>query len=479
MLKPLPIKDHLISDSRLLWSGCILMSFAAALISDLYLLAAIPFVLLFALVVIRDYRSLYYLFYLVIPFSVEVYLPNGLGTDLPSEPLMWALTALGLLLFISKSWSHTDIRRYRTPITALIILHVLWIAFSIIYSSDPLRSTKFLLAKIWYVIPFYFMTIHVLKSNDSLIKAFKILIAMLTLAMVYVFFRHAAEEFSFTTSNNVVQPFFRNHVNYACMVVLILPYLFLLFVRSNHKMMYTGLLLFYLICIYFSFTRAAILSVGIGIGAYYIIKLKLVRPVLLAASIIAILGLFYLRYDNNFLELAPNFEKTITHEKFDNLIEATYKMEDISTMERLYRWVAGFEMVGERPVFGFGPNNFYINYEQYALSAFQTYVSDNPDQSGVHNYYLMTAVDQGLPGLFIFLALLFVTLILGEKAFHSSVHQEDRQIIMTALVSLIIIMSLNLINDMMETDKVGSFFFIAIAIVNIYHYKSQIRGLEK
>jgi O-antigen ligase len=154
-------------------------------------------------------------------------------------------------------------------------------------------------------------------------------------------------------------------------------------------------------------------------------------------------------------------------------------MEDISTMERLYRWVAGFEMVGERPVFGFGPNNFYINYEQYALSAFQTYVSDNPDQSGVHNYYLMTAVDQGLPGLFIFLALLFVTLILGEKAFHSSVHQEDRQIIMTALVSLIIIMSLNLINDMMETDKVGSFFFIAIAIVNIYHYKSQIRGLEK
>ena len=79
-----------------------MLFFAVALISDLYVLAAVPFLILFTLMVFKDYRSLYYLFYLVIPFSIEVYLPNGLGTDLPSEPLMWALTGLGLILFVSK-----------------------------------------------------------------------------------------------------------------------------------------------------------------------------------------------------------------------------------------------------------------------------------------------------------------------------------------------------------------------------------------
>ena len=473
MLNQINKEGTWVSDPKIWWSVIILFSFSIALISDLYLLAAIPFLGLFGLELYKDYRILYYLFLLIIPFSVEVYLPNGLGTDLPSEPLMWAITGLGLLLFISKSWSNTNISKYNTPITGLLLAHLLWICFCIIFSTDPIRSFKFLLAKIWYVVPFYFMTIHVLKHRLDIIKAFKMLIGALTLAMVYVFIRHAGEGFSFATSNNVVQPFFRNHVNYACMVVLVLPYLVLLTVRSNHKLLYAGLILFYLMCIYFSFTRAAILSVGIGIGAYYIVRFKLVRPVLTIGFMAVIMGLVYLRIDNNFLELAPNFEKTITHEKFDNLIEATYKMEDISTMERLYRWVAGFEMVGDRPITGFGPNNFYINYEQYALSAFQTYVSDNPDQSGVHNYYLMTAVDQGIPGLAIFISFIFIALILGEKAYHRLVDDNDRHILMAALVSLIIILSLNLINDMLETDKVGSFFFIAIAIINIFYHKSK------
>jgi O-antigen ligase len=98
------------------------------------------------------------------------------------------------------------------------------------------------------------------------------------------------------------------------------------------------------------------------------------------------------------MDFAPNFERTITHTEFDNLIEATYKLEDISSMERVYRWMAGIEMIKDRFWFGFGPGTFYSNYKAYSISRFQTYVSDNPDQSGIHNYFLMTWVEQGFIG---------------------------------------------------------------------------------
>jgi O-antigen ligase len=463
-------------NDQLIWSLIIIISLTVALISDIYLVGLVPFVLLVLYVVVSDYSILYYLFFLILPFSIEVYLPNGLGTDLPSEPIMWCLTGLGLLIFISKSWQGKTLHKYMNPITFMLIAHLTWLTFTVMTATDATRSFKFLLAKIWYVIPFYFLTIHFLKSNVDVRKMFKLLIASLTISMIYVIINHAAEGFSFKTSNDVVQPFFRNHVNYAAMLVLLVPYVLMGAWFSKRKWIYGLLILFFIVCIYFSFTRAAMVGLFIGIGAFYIIKSKLVKPVLLTCLIGASLGITYLSTNNNFLKLAPNFEKTITHNKFDNLIEATYKMEDISTMERLYRWVAGFEMIQDKPLVGFGPNNFYINYSKYALSAFQTYVSDNPDHSGVHNYYLMTAVDQGIPGLLIFIGLILVALIIGENTFHQLKDREDKVILMTSLISLIIILSLNLINDILETDKIGPFFFISLAIIGIYYQK--VRQLE-
>jgi O-antigen ligase len=65
-------------------------------------------------------------------------------------------------------------------------------------------------------------------------------------------------------------------------------------------------------------------------------------------------------------------------------------------------------MVGDKYILGFGPGGFYNYYQSYTLSQFTTYVSNNPDRSSTHNYFLMTAVEQGLPGLLIFLGIIFM-----------------------------------------------------------------------
>ena len=76
--------------------------FCAGIFFEQVLFFLIPFLCVGLGFIIWDYRVLYILFLLTIPFSVEIYLPNGLGTDLPSEPIMLAITGICILLFITK-----------------------------------------------------------------------------------------------------------------------------------------------------------------------------------------------------------------------------------------------------------------------------------------------------------------------------------------------------------------------------------------
>jgi O-antigen ligase len=220
-----------------------------------------------------------------------------------------------------------------------------------------------------------------------------------------------------------------------------------------------------LLAIYFTYTRAAYAAILLAAGAYFVIRWRLLRLVLAGLGVVIFVGFLYLSYDNNYLDFAPEFNRTISHEDFGNLMEATYKMEDISTMERVYRWVAAFQMSFERPWMGFGPGNFVNFYQSYTVNNFETYVSDNPEGSGVHCYYLMTLVEQGYIGVLIFIALSFMVLLQGEKIYHRCADPMRRRIIMALTLSTVVMDAFLLINDMVETDKMGSFFFICMAIL--------------
>jgi O-antigen ligase len=217
--------------------------------------------------------------------------------------------------------------------------------------------------------------------------------------------------------------------------------------------------------IYFAYTRAGYIALMIAAGAYVIIRLRWMKMVILASFVAGVVGVAYLANDNKYLEYAPNFDRTISHTEFDNLLEATYKGEDISTMERVYRWVAGFNMITDKPVTGVGPGNFVNFYKSYTVTSFKTYVSDNEDLSGIHSYYLMTAVEQGLVGLLIFLILCAAQLIIGERIYHQTKDPLRRSLVLAALLCLVVIDAFQIINDMLETDKMGPFFFITTAVL--------------
>ncbi len=472
-----PMKTFFIIFATLIVASCWL----SAAFDSFYPLAIAPFALL-VYVSITDFRSIFFLLLACIPLSTEIELPNGFSTDLPTEPLIIGLMLIywfytlkkGVILSDPKGflWKGTPTERggkfFQHPITLLLLAHIGWTFVTVINSENLFLSFKYFLAKVWYVVTFYFLAALLLREKQDFKRFFWSIAIPLSIAVAVTLFRHALIDFSFEDVNRVMYPLFRNHVMYGCIVAVFLPYIVWGISWQKKGSYRWWLLLFvfimFLAAIQLSFTRAAYVAIFGAIGYYFIVKFKLTKIVVGIAAASIIIFVAYLVNGNKYLDYAPKFEKTITHTKFNNLIEATTKGEDISTMERVYRWVAGFRMVGEKPFLGFGPNNFYHFYKSYTVTSFKTYVSNNIEGSTVHCYYLLVAIEQGIPGLILFLIFIFYVLIKAEQVYHKT-RGSYKGILLATLLSFVIILILNLINDIIETDKIGSFFFLYCAII--------------
>jgi O-antigen ligase len=457
-------------EKSIVWSIGILTIIASilAIRYNAIIYYAIPATVLVAAVAIFDFSKLYFLLFASIPFSVEVYLPGGLATDLPTEPLMWILMGVSFIYALLNS-KHLDTRPLKHPITIILGFHLAWIFTTMIMSENFIFSFKYSLAKIWYITVFYFLSIKILKEENSIKKivypTFFTLVIVISICLV----RHAAIGFSFADVNSIVGPFFQNHVIYACLPATFLPFAW--YATTWQKrwsfqwiIMILGIIIL-LLGIQFSYTRTVYVGLVMAVGACYIVRWKLMKYVLLVTSVGTILLSTYLIQHNRFLDYSPDFSKTVSHQSFDNLLNATYKMQDISTMERVYRWVAAGHMIADKPWMGFGPGNFYHFYKSYTVNSFKTYVSDNPEKSSTHCYFLMVWVEQGVFGLFFFLMLNFGVLLLGEKVYHQATDIATRRISLMATLSLVIINAILIINDMIETDKTGTFFFFCAALL--------------
>lgn len=450
----------------LVWTVIVIGTIITTVALDDLRLLVIPFVAFGIYLSVTDFRTVFLLMWAAIPFSTEVDLPGGFSTDFPDELFMILLTGI-TLLWCAYRLKTLSLVMLLHPITVILMIHVGWIAFTALLSSTPFLSFKFLLAKIWYVVPFYVLSYHLLRNEQNIRRWFYWVLISLLVTVAVIVFRHSLERFSFDSINTVLAPFYRNHVDYALILGVFFPFVFVL--RHHWMSKWIGWILcgIFVMAIYLTYTRAAYVGLVVAAVGFLLVRLKLVRYTILAALVISGIFLINLSKDNRYIDYAPNYYKTISHEKFDNLLEATYKFEDVSTMERFYRWIAAFYMVQEKPLTGFGPNNFVSFYKTYSDRHFVTYVSDNPEQSGVHNYFLMTAVEQGIPGLIIFLALLFITLLRAEWLYHRLIPGFYRKLLVGVIGSLFFILFALLLNDMIETDKVGSFFFLNLALIVI------------
>lgn len=431
------------------------------------LLYALPFIALLIPVIINSPGFLFMTLLVALPLSMEFKLTQTLGTDMPDEFIMLAVTGL----FIAISIFHRGITlkiNYRHPLFILLIIHIFWIAVTCIFSQQPPLSIKYLIAKTWYIIPFALFIQIFLQQKQSL-KVFSLcLLIPMCLVVLQAIVRHAISGFTFESVNRTVVPFFRNHVNYSAMLACMFPVVLGLLrhaVSNQSRLTLQSMLILFTIGIILSYSRGAWLALLIGSVVYFAISKKLISWLFVISIIVIISGFTWLGHNNKYLDYRPNYTKTIFHTNFLQHMTATYQLRDLSTAERFYRWIAAIRLTSDHPITGVGPNNFYNNYKPYTVSAFKTWVSRNNEHSTVHNYFIFIMCEQGIPGLVIFTLLLFAGFYYAEKIYHKSSIGTHKTAAITIGCVLGIITTVNFLSDLIETDKIGSLFFICIGIL--------------
>jgi O-antigen ligase len=201
---------------------------------------------------------------------------------------------------------------------------------------------------------------------------------------------------------------------------------------------------------------------------YFFIKWRMVRIGVVLFTVVASLGIGWLMYDNHYLRFAPSYDDTIYHDDFSSHLSSTLEGKDVSSMERVYRWVAAVRMSRVRPYMGVGSGNFYNFYKSYTVSNFETYISDNEEHSTVHNYFLLMLVEQGWIGLIIFVMVALSAFIYGESIYIKMQSAADKRAVMILMLVMFSIIINLLLSDMIESDKVGPFFFMLLALLVLF-----------
>ncbi len=403
-----------------------------------------------------------YLLIFSLPWSIEYSFNSSLATDVPDEPIMWLTTVLFLAYFFfrpAEIFSKT-----KHPLVTVLLCSLAWIIVSILFSTDWLISLKFLLAKCWYLAAFVFVPLLFFVNKRSIANtAILFLASMLAVTLISIC-RHAFYGFTFANINEAVRPFFRNHVNYSAMLVCTVPILISAY-RLNKKFrsIIIAAMIVVLIALFFSYARGAWLALIIGSLSYWLIQKRKLLIAFVVIIALAVISVSWLSTNDRYLAYAHDYRTTIFHKNFEEHLVATYKLKDVSTAERFNRWIAGVRMIKDNWLTGYGPNTFYYNYKPYAIPAFKTWVSDNKEHSTVHNYFLLVLIEQGVPGLLFFLFIVGAMICYAEKIYHRTADKFYKVTALACGVMTMMIVSVNFLSDLIETDKVGSLFFLCLA----------------
>jgi O-antigen ligase len=456
----------------------LLLSIALFAFTGEYLFAAVPFVYLFLLLAITNWKTAYWIFLFTIPLSIQIWFFNyTLSTSVPDEPIMWVFLLLFLLLWaknpelMPRSW-------WRHPLTVIIVLQFVWLIVAVVFSKELLFSIKFLLAKCWFMVSFFVLPVLVFREKKDFKKGFVIVLVPLLATAMIIFYRHYQIGFNFRKVEKAIGGLYYNHVDYSTVLSMFFPLLCIAFSLSKGKNWIVrgalfAIILFFILAIYFTYARAAMVAVVFAIIIYLAIRLRLVNLVMPVFYGFMALMLVYMIHHNKYIDYRPNFQHTFMHKTWKDHIIATFRGEDMSSMERLYRWIAGIRMSTDRPITGYGPNSFYYYYKPYAVTSFRTYVSRNLEQSTTHNYFLYMLVEQGWPAMILYAILVAVVFAQAQKIYYRFKDRFYKKVTLALAMMFAAGFINNFFSELLETHKVGALFYISIALLVVLDQKSR------
>ncbi len=446
------------------------------------------FLTLFPLGLLAIYFAFFYsrLTFLALAFFVPISInieewANGVGLFLPTEPILFGL----MLLIILQQLSAQKVKfiGWQNLIILSISSFLLWVFFTSISSTHPLVSYKFLLAKLWYIIPIFFYGAQLFQDTKNIKVFIWLFIVGMLIAMLYTLINHASYSFAEKEGHWVMFPFFKDHTIYGALVAFVLPLVFSIYFSKKHTPLVQFVLFFIisvnLIALFFSYTRAAWLSVFAAVGVLFLIKLK-IKFRLILLSTLTIGFILFVSWDQIQMSLAKNKSEHTTEDFGKRLESAANVTTDASNLERINRWNCAIDMFKERPFLGFGPGTYAFEYARFQEPENLTIISTNfGDMGNAHSEYLSTLAEMGVFGLLTFLffvvALFYkgITLYLKWDANDT----ETRTLLLGMIMALTTYFVHGFLNNYLDTDKAAFpiFGFAAAFIALEYKLKKSTK----
>lgn len=366
----------------------------------------------------------------------------------------------------------------RHPLVLVVALQFFWMLVAVLFSKELLFSLKFALAKTWFLISFFVFPVYIFKEKKDYRCGFLLLLLPTLLTTIIIFVRHSASGFHFRRIEQAIGELYYNHVDYSTVISMFFPVLCMAYPLTKGqpwwlRMVLLLIILFFLPAIYTTYARAAMLAILFAFVVYAAIRLRLVNWIMPTIyGFMALLTVFMVR-NNEYISYRPDYERTYMHSSFTEHMIATFRGQDMSSMERIYRWIAAARMSGDRPLTGFGPNSFYFYYKPYAVSMFRTYVSRNDERSTTHNYFLYMLVEQGWPAMILYAILNMVFFAQAQLVYHRFKDRFYKQA--TLAVAMLFAASFvnNFFSELIETHKVGALFYLSISLLIMLDRKSR------
>lgn len=466
------IKHHWILVATLLFSLLCIYNWY----QEQFLFFALPLLFLGAIIVFLKPDFLWFLLAFVTPISInpsDVDLSN-LSLSLPSEPILFFLLLLFFYYIISKK--DIDTRVFVHPFSSLIYLYLGWMLISCFTSSDVAVSIKFFIAKLWFIIPCFFLSYYFLKEEDNRSRFLLLFIFSLTIVAAYNIVNLAGHNFEDKPSQWTMRPFFKDHTVLGAALAMGIPMAFGAFRLSGtdvfKRLFYPTAIVVMVFCLVITFARAAWLSMLPALLLWIVFLLKIRFRYLLSVMVMLMLYLTL-----NFESILQNLEqnKAASSDDFaENIESVTNISTDQSNLERINRWASAYAMWEARPLFGWGPGTYMFEYAPFQLLNNRTEISTNfGDIGNAHSEYLGALAEGGWPALVLFFLIMIFVFYYAFRAFYGTKDRNSRIWISSAACGLITYFTHGFLNNFLDTDKAAVFFWFLISSIIYFDLKNQ------
>lgn len=457
---------------------------ALCIYNEFFLFCLLPIALLLVAAVFLSLDKLMLCISFLTPLSIPLSeIAKGLPIDmyLPTEPLLAGVTLVFLVKMLYEK--QFDKRVLTHPISITIYIYVSWILVTSITSVEPLVSFKFLVARLWFILPLYFLMTQIFRNPNNARRYVLLYAISLCVVVLYALTRHATYGiFDQKIAHWASNPFYKDHTSYGALLAMNIPPIIALLFEKNisRQKRFAYLVVLSILCVglIFSYSRAAWLSLVGAFGVWCCIKLRIkfsfIAFVIITTAIVAVsFG------DSLTRALQSNNQDSSTTNIVDHVKSMSNVSTDASNVERINRWKCALRMFAEKPVLGWGPGTYMFYYAPYQISYEKTIISTNEgDMGNAHSEYLGPLCESGILGPITLMAIIVTTIITAIKTYRRKKDDEEinklTNIALAVLIGLFTYYFHGVLNDFLDTDKASVPFWgytALIVAVDIYNNK--------